>query len=54
VTISTPSLLFNRETGVKHDLNNWKSTYLNELNVRKPLEVSISQRSEEMRLNNVV
>jgi hypothetical protein len=26
-----------------------ESTYLNELNVRKPLVVSISQRSEELR-----
>jgi hypothetical protein len=27
-----------------------KSTYLNELNVRKPMVVSISHRSEELRL----
>jgi hypothetical protein len=31
-----------------------KSTYLNELDVRKPLVVSISQRSEELRLYNLV
>jgi hypothetical protein len=30
------------------------STYLNELDVRKPLVVSISQRSEELRLYNLV
>ncbi len=30
------------------------STYQNELNVRKPLVVSISQRSEELRLHNLV
>jgi hypothetical protein len=30
------------------------STYLNELDVRKPLVVFISQRSEELRLYNPV
>jgi hypothetical protein len=31
-----------------------KSTYLVELDARKPLVVSISQRSEELRLYNLV
>jgi hypothetical protein len=31
-----------------------KSAYLNELDVRKSLVVSISQRSEELRLYNLV
>jgi hypothetical protein len=31
-----------------------KSTYPNELDVRKPLVVSISQRSEGLRLYNLV
>jgi hypothetical protein len=31
-----------------------KSTYLNELDFRKPLVESISQRSEELRLYNLV
>jgi hypothetical protein len=31
-----------------------KNTYVNELGVRKPLVVSISQRSEELRLSNLV
>jgi hypothetical protein len=31
-----------------------KSTNLNELEIRKPLVVSISQRSEELRLYNLV
>jgi hypothetical protein len=31
-----------------------KSTYLIELDARKPLMVSISQRSEELRLDNLV
>jgi electron transfer flavoprotein alpha/beta subunit len=31
-----------------------KSTYLNELDAREPLVVSISQRSEELRLYNLV
>jgi hypothetical protein len=31
-----------------------KITYLNELDVRKPLVVSISHRSEELRLYNLV
>jgi hypothetical protein len=30
------------------------STFLNELDVRKPLVVSISQRSEELKLYNLV
>jgi hypothetical protein len=31
-----------------------KITYMNELLVRKPLVISISQRSEELRLYNLV
>jgi hypothetical protein len=31
-----------------------KNIHLNELNIRKPLVVSISQRSEDMRLNNLI
>jgi hypothetical protein len=31
-----------------------ESIYLNELDVRKPLVVSISQRSDELRLYNLV
>jgi hypothetical protein len=36
------------------DYKTEKSTYLNELDVRKPLVVSISQGSEELRLYNLV
>ncbi len=36
------------------DYETEKSTYLNELDVRKPLVVSISQGSEELRLYNLV
>jgi hypothetical protein len=31
-----------------------RSSYLNELDVRKPLGLSISQRNEELKLYNVV
>jgi hypothetical protein len=41
-------------TGVNLGIRSCKSTYLNELDVRKPLVVSLSQRNEEMRLYNLV
>jgi hypothetical protein len=50
VTISNPDLLSSSETGVNPGLRSWKNTNLNELNVRKPLVVSASKRSEELRL----
>jgi hypothetical protein len=45
---SNPDYLSSSETGVNSGTRSWKSTYLNELDVRKPLVVSISQRSEEL------
>jgi hypothetical protein len=45
---------FYSETGVIPGIRSRKSTYLNEHDVRKPLVVSISQRSEELRLYTVV
>jgi hypothetical protein len=51
VTISSPDWLSNSETGVNPGR---RSTNLNELDVRKPLVVSLSQRSEELRLYNLV
>jgi hypothetical protein len=42
MTISNPDLLFNSETGVNPGMRSQKSTYLKELNVRKPLVESIS------------
>jgi hypothetical protein len=51
VTISKPNSLSSIETGVNPEIT---STHLNELHVRKPLVVSISQRSEELRLDNLV
>jgi hypothetical protein len=53
VTISNPDLLSSNETGVNPGIRSWKK-HLNELDVRKPLVVSISQRSEELRLYNLV
>ncbi len=50
LTISNPDLLSSIETGVNPGIRSWKSTYLNEIDVRKPLVVSISQKSEELRL----
>jgi hypothetical protein len=49
-----PDLLSNRETGVNPEIRTEKSTDLNELDVRKLLMISISQRSEELRLHNLV
>ncbi len=39
---------------VKNEIRSLKSTYLIELDVRKPLVVFVSQRSEELRLYNLV
>ncbi len=47
VTTSNPDLLSSSEKGVNPEIRIWKSTYLNELDARKPLVLSISQRSEE-------
>jgi hypothetical protein len=52
MTISAPKSLSRSEKGVIPGIKN--STYLNVLDVRKPLVVSVSQRSEELRLHNVV
>ncbi len=49
VAISNSESLFSSETGVNSGTRSWKNTWLNELYVRKPLVVSISQRSEELR-----
>jgi hypothetical protein len=58
VTISNPNPLSScSETRVNPGIRTKKakkSIYLNELNVRKPLVVSISQRSEELRLYSLV
>jgi hypothetical protein len=54
VTISNPDSLSSSETGVNPGIRSWKNTYLNELDVRKPLVQSISQKSEELRLYNLV
>jgi hypothetical protein len=45
-----PQSLSSTETGVNPE----KSNYLNELDVRKPFVVSISQRSEELRSCDLV
>jgi hypothetical protein len=54
VTISNPCLLSSSETDVNPGIRSWKSTSLYELHVTKPLVVSISQSSEELRLYNLV
>jgi hypothetical protein len=50
VTISNRDLLSSSETGVNAGTKSWKCTYMNELDVRKPLVVSISQGSEQLTL----
>jgi hypothetical protein len=54
VAISNYDLLYSRETGIYSGSRSWKSTNLMELDARKPLVLSISQRSEELRLYNLV
>jgi hypothetical protein len=54
VTISNPDYLSRSVTVVNPVIRSWKSTHLIELDLRNPLVVSISQRSEELRLYNVV
>ncbi len=54
VTISNHNSLSSSETGLNPEIRSWKSSYLIELDVRKPLVVSISQRIEELRLYNLV
>jgi hypothetical protein len=54
VTISNPNLLSSSETAVNPGIKSRKSTYLNDHDVRKPLVLSISQISEELRLYNLV
>ncbi len=48
--MSNHHLLSISETGIIPGIRIWKSTYLNELDVGKPLVGSISQRSGELRL----
>jgi hypothetical protein len=50
VKISNPYSFSSSETGVDLGIRSWNSTYPNELDVGKQLVVSISQRSEELRL----
>jgi hypothetical protein len=54
VTISNPDLLCSSETGVNPGIRSDKGTYLNEHDVRKALVVTVSQRSEELRIYSVV
>jgi hypothetical protein len=54
VTILNPDPLFSSGTGVNPGIRSEKSIYLKELDARKPLVVSISLRTEELRLYNLV
>jgi hypothetical protein len=54
VTISNPDSRSSSETGVNPGIKSQKCTYLNELDDRKPSAESISQRSEQLRLHNLV
>jgi hypothetical protein len=47
VKISNPNSFSSSETRTNSRKRSCKSTYLNELNARKPIMVSISQISEE-------
>jgi hypothetical protein len=54
VTIPNPDLFSSSETEVNRGIRRRKSTHLDELDFRKPLVVSISQRSEELRPYNLL
>jgi hypothetical protein len=54
VKISYPRSFPSCETAITPGIRTWKRSYLGELNVRKPLVVSLSQISEELTLFNVV
>ncbi len=64
VVLQCPRVAWQSQTticfpGVNHGVEFWnknlkKSTYLNELDVRKPLVVSISQRNEKLRFYKLV
>ncbi len=54
VTVSNHDALSSSEAGVNPRIRSWKCTCLIELDVRNPLVVSISQRSEELRPYNLV
>jgi hypothetical protein len=53
VTISNPGSVSSSKAEVYFEIRGWKCTYLNELNVNKPLVVSVTQRTEELRLYNL-
>jgi hypothetical protein len=52
LTISNPNSLPSCAAGVNPGIKKLKKELLNELDVRKPSVVSISQRSEELRLDH--
>ncbi len=54
VAISNPASLLSSEKGDNPGIRSWKSTYINEFDARKSLVVSISERSEELWLYNLV
>jgi hypothetical protein len=54
MTISNPNLLFISKTAVTPGIRNQKSTYQNELNVRKPLVGSNLPICGELRFYNLV
>jgi hypothetical protein len=54
VESSNPDSVSGRETELESDIRSCKNTELNELDVREPSVVSISQGSEELRLYNLI
>jgi hypothetical protein len=54
LTIPNHDSLSSTETEVNLGMRSQKSTYLNELDVRKPFVVSIPRSSEELRLYSLV
>jgi hypothetical protein len=54
MTILNPNLLFISKRAVTTGRRNQKSTYQNELDVRKPLVGSNLPKCEELRLDNLV
>jgi hypothetical protein len=54
MTLSISDFLFRNEKGVKLEKKLNKHTYLNEVDVKRPLVISISRKSEQLRAYGLV
>jgi hypothetical protein len=56
VTVSDPAFISSSETVVDGEMSSWKkkTTFLNDLDAKKALMEPISQKLQELQLNNLV